>query len=136
MPSGYFISKNISFSPLSYRNSFNVLSHLNFNRQLVDEISKILSILKDSINFICETHLIKAINCDKNYSPCRKKGDRLSILTFLTDISEADKCLLKSISDKILPNMNTQEIIFTINSDMTSPEIIRSMMNVLLLTYC
>lgn len=129
MPSGFLITKDIRFDPISHgSNAFNVLSHINFNRQLVDEIKNILSILKDIINLVCDNHLLKAINCNKNYLPFRKQTGKIVLLTFLP-LSNDDRQILISIGDKIIPNMNTQEINFTINSDMTSPEIIRSMTN-------
>ena len=60
---------------------FNHITVLSFKKELFDRINSILSIIKETTDFIFSNHTQFALNCGKIYLPIRKKNNQVSMLT-------------------------------------------------------
>jgi hypothetical protein len=90
---------------------FNALSHLNFGQKLMDEIFTIIKYVEEIVFYVCSNHKTFAINCGERYLPFGWTGDKqisLALLVSLPALTDKQTVLLKSITDKIFPEMNTQ----------------------------
>ena len=90
---------------------FNAVSHLNFGQKLMKEIFTIIVSLEGIVSYVCSNHRTFAINCGERYLPFSWISDKQISLTLLVPspaLTDKQTMLLKSITDKIFPEMNTQ----------------------------
>jgi hypothetical protein len=62
-------TREMSSSDIRISDYYNVLALLNFGEKLNTEIKRTMQSLGTLIRYVCENHMIHAINCGENYVP-------------------------------------------------------------------
>lgn len=62
---------------------YNALTHMNFNEKLETEIKRIMGELEIIVRYVCENHMIYAVNCGENYIPCEQGKSKPSSLVMI-----------------------------------------------------
>jgi hypothetical protein len=89
---------------------YNVVSHVNFNGNLIEHLKQTMRELRNLVTYICHNHITYATNCGEGYLPYDPNlNDPNSIMVkFYSDLPPDDnyreKC--QAIFDKVSPFMN------------------------------
>ena len=117
MPSGYYVSKIDKNTDTVW---FNVESRINFNQKLFSEIASNIHNLEILCSYIVDNHLTFANNCGESYLPVHNEKGQFSV-DFLTrkPRDETKEKILENLNKKILPNMVTSDIEFSMKRTYT-----------------
>jgi hypothetical protein len=112
------------------RDSFNTVSVVCFGPRLIEEINEILSIMRNITTLIYTNNEIMVKNCGEGYLPyVMNDQGQVSITSFRKVDSDKDRNMLFAIQEKIVPNLNTEEVELKINTKYTNLEVIKSINN-------
>ena len=127
MPTGCIISHPKNQTGDVNLGFYNTCSILKFGDKLLDEIIRTNTFLKEVIEFVCQNHLIHAINCGESYLPLIKRKGRIGMAIYSKKkLSEEDSNQAGDIFKKIFPLMNTNAYFKTIREYRT-PKINKSL---------
>ena len=124
MPAG---SIQTSFINASEKHFFNAICNVRFNQNLFDAIMSTTTILKEVISVICKNNLTHAVNCGEGYLPYIVANNKIGIQYSGKSVSEEEKNMRESITEKIAPMINTREVKLKIEINYERPEIIQSL---------
>ena len=120
MPAG---SIQTSFINTSEKHFFNTICNVRFNQNLFDEIMSTTTI----IPVICKNNLTHAVNCGERYLPYIIANNKIGIQYSGESVSEEEKNMRESITEKIAPMINTRGVNLKIEINYERPEIIQSL---------
>jgi len=130
LPSGYFVSWNkVNTEEGEF---FNTLTCVKFNKEFIDNVTKIISILEELIPYICENHMTFAQNCGESYMPYfhDHKNGKVGLIFSKTNSTEKEVIKMRNeITKKIIPIMNINDIDLTTKTTFANPAIINSIKN-------
>jgi hypothetical protein len=124
MPAG---SIQTSFINTSEKHFFKAICNVRFNQNLFDEIMSTTTTLKEVISVICKNNLTHALNCGEGYLPYIVANNKIGIQYSGKSVSEEEKNMRESITEKIAPMINTREVKLKIEINYERPEIIQSL---------